>query len=160
MMNKRPLPKVQIYSEEAFHIIMEHEILRSIRYPSPTSLIYLEMTPHGPNEKIPASASSIFETTINLYLRSVDIPARYGTGYLILLPSTNEMGARALCKRLMMIFEKEFETEEGKAVKFLLQVGVASHDGGPTLMKETLIQKAERSLQQPRLDDTNSVGIL
>ncbi|MBK9926642.1 MAG: hypothetical protein IPP66_15305 [Anaerolineales bacterium] len=142
-MNKNSLPKDPIYSEEAFQIIMDHEILRAIRYPSPISLIYLEMTPHTSDEKTPESASSIFETTINSYLRSVDIPVHYGTGYLILLPSTNEAGARAVCKRLLTIFEKEFKTEEGKTVKFSLKIGVASHEGGPTLMKETLIKTAE-----------------
>jgi hypothetical protein len=148
----------QIYSEDAFRILMDYEIIRTIRYPTPISLIYLEMIPHASVGETPRSAYSIFETIINLNLRLVDIPARHGTGYLILLPATNEAGARALCERLLTIFEKEFETEEGKAVKFSLQIGVASHNGGPTLMKEILIQTAETSFQQSRLKGVNKIG--
>ena len=142
------LHKNQIYSEDAFQILMEYEIIRSIRYPTPISLVYLAVTAQTLDGEIPPSAFSIFEMTLNLRLRLVDIPARYETGYLILLPATNEEGARALCERIRGIFEKEFETEEGKAVIFSLRFGIASHAGGPTLMKETLIQAAETSLQQ------------
>jgi hypothetical protein len=159
-MNKTLLHKDQIYGEDAFRILMDYEIIRTIRYPTPISLIYLEMTPHASDGETPRSAFSIFETTINLHLRLVDIPARYGTGYLILLPATNEAGARTLCERLLAIFEKEFETEEGKAVTFSLQIGVASHNGGPTLMKEILIQTAETSLQQSRLKGANTIGTI
>jgi GGDEF domain-containing protein len=77
----------------------------------------------------------------------VDIPTRYGKGYLILLPMTNETGARTVRERLLAIFEKEFETKEGKSVKFSLQIGVASHNGGPTLMKEKLLKTAKLNLQ-------------
>jgi GGDEF domain-containing protein len=121
-------------------------------------LIYLEMTPHASDGKTPQSASSIFETAFNSHLRSVDIPTRHGTGYLILLPTTNEAGARVVCERLLAIFEKEFETKAGKSFKFSLQIGVASHNGGPTLMKETLLQTAETSLRQSRSKGANTIG--
>ena len=147
-MNASHLHENQIYSEAAFNILLEYEIIRSIRYPAPISLVYIEVTTQTLDGEIPTSAFSIFETTLNLRLRLVDIPTRYGTGYLILLPATNETGARVLCKRIRGIFEKEFKMEEGKAVKFALRFGLASHTGGPTLMKETLIQAAEISLQQ------------
>ena len=150
----------QIYSEEVFQILMEYEIIRTIRYPTSISLIYLEMSPHVSDGKTPKSAASIFETALNSRLRSVDIPARHGTGYLILLPNTNEAGTCVLCERLLAVFEKEFELEEGKSVKFLLQIGVASHSGGPTLMKEILLQTAETSLQQSRLKGINTIGTI
>ena len=95
-----------------------------------------------------------------MHLRLVDIPARYGTGYLVLLPATNEAGARTLCDRLLAIFGKEFEMQAGRAVKFALQIGLASHAGGPTLMKEILIQTAETSLQQSRLKGVNTIGTI
>ena len=159
-MDKTPLRKDQIYSEDAFRILMEYEFIRTIRYPTPISLIYLEITPHTADGKTPPSTISIFETAFNSHLRLADIPTRYGTGYLILLPATNEAGARALCERLLAIFEKEFKTEEGKTVKFTLQIGIATHNGGPTLMKETLIQAAETSLGQSRLKGPNTIGTL
>lgn len=159
-MKKTILRKDQIYSEDVFQILVDYEIIRTIRYPAPISLIYLEMTPHTSDGKTPQSASLIFETAFNSRLRAVDIPARYQKGYLILLPATNEAGARVVCERLLAIFDKEFETKEGKSVKFWLQIGVASHNGGPTLMKEALLQTAESGLQQSRLKGTNTIGAI
>jgi len=157
-MKKPILHKDQIYSEDVFQILMDYEIIRTIRYPAPLSLLSLEMTPQVSIGKSPASASSIFETAFNSQLRSVDIPSRNGSGYLILLPTTNEAGARIVCDRFLKGFEKEFETTDGISVKFSLQIGVASHNGGPTLMKEILLQTAETSLKQSRSKGANTIG--
>src|SRR5574341_5246 len=157
-MKKTILYREQLYSEDVFRILMDYEIIRTIRYPAPLSLIHLEMTPHTSDGKTPRSASPIFETALNSRLRSADVPARHGKGYLILLPATNEAGARAVCGRLLAIFDQEFETKEGKSVRFSLQIGVASHDGGPTLMRETLLQTAELGLQRSRSKGVNTIG--
>jgi hypothetical protein len=156
-MKKTPLRKDQFYSWDVFQILMEYEIIRTVRYPTPISLIHLEMKPHASGEKTHPSVPFIFETVINSQLRSVDIPTRYETGYLILLPSTNETGAQTLCERLLTTFNKKFETQDGKSVKFSLQIGITSHNGGPTLMKETLLEAAESGLQQSRLKGVNTI---
>lgn len=157
-MKKPTLHSDQIYSEDVFQILMDYETIRTIRYPAPLSLLSLEMTPQVSIGKSPLSASSIFETAFNSQLRSVDIPSRNGSGYLILLPTTNEAGARIVCDRLLKVFEKEFETTEGISIKFSLQIGIASHDGGPTLMKEILLQTAETSLKKSRSSGANTIG--
>src|SRR5574341_1317768 len=159
-MKKTILYREQLYSEDVFRILMDYEIIRTIRYPAPLSLIHLEMTPHTSDGKTPRSASPIFETALNSRLRSADIPARHGKGYLILLPATNEAGARVVCGRLLAVFAQEFEMKDGKSVKFSLHIGVASHDGGPTLMKEALLQTAESGLRQSRLKGANTVGAI
>jgi len=159
-MNTTPLQKDQLYSWDVFQILMDYEIIRNVRYPTPLSLLYLEMKAHDSNGKTSQSASSVFETSINMQLRSVDIPARHGKGYLILLPATGEAGACSVAERLLRIFNKEFEMKEGPSVKFSLQIGIASHNGGPTLMKEALFQAAELSLQQSRLKGANTIGII
>ena len=156
-MKKTTLRKNQLYSADVFQILMEYEIIRTVRYPTPLALIYLEMMPHTSDGKTSQSAAFIFETTLNSRLRSVDIPTHHEQGYLILLPTTNEVGVLALCERILAIFDQEFETLEGKSVKFSLQIGAASHNGGPTLMKETLLQTAEAGLQQSRLKGANTI---
>ncbi|MBK9926795.1 MAG: GGDEF domain-containing protein [Anaerolineales bacterium] len=146
-MKKDVLLRTQIYNEEIFRILMDYEILRTIRYQTPLSLIYLEMTHQVSDGKDAQSTSSIFETALSSRLRAVDIPTRHEKGYLILLPMTNEDGANTVRNRLLTIFEKEFETNNGKSVKFSLQIGLTSHNGGPTLMKEALLEAAKRNLQ-------------
>ena len=101
----------------------------------------------------------MFETTLNTRLRAADIPTRHGKGYLILLPETDEARARLVCERLLAVFDQEFETKEGKPVKFSLQIGVASHEGGPTVMKDTLLQAAELSLRRSRSKGANTIGV-
>jgi len=159
-MKKTTLRNDQLYSADVFQILMNYEIIRTIRYPAPLSLIYLEMTPRTSIGKTPPSAAIVFETAFNSRLRSVDIPTHYEKGYLILLPTTNEAGAITVCNRLLAIFDQEYETQEGISVRFSLQIGVALHNGGPTLMKETLIQCAEAGLQQSRLQGVNTIGIM
>ena len=146
-MKDNALQRTQLYSEEVFQVLMDYEVIRTIRYTTPLSLVYIEITPQSSNGNTPQSASSIFETAINSRLRSVDIPTRHENGYLILLPMTNEDGARTVRERLLSIFDREYKTEEGKPVKFSLQIGVASHNGGPTLMKEILLQSAKSNIQ-------------
>jgi len=159
-MEKTDLNRDQLYSEDVFQTLMEYEIIRNIRYPTPLSLIYLEMTPHVSDGEIPQSVSFVFETAFNSRLRAVDIPTRHGKGYLILLPATNASGARTVCERLLEIFSREFETKEGKSVKFSLNIGVASQKGGPILMKEALLQAAESGFQQSCLKGANSIVII
>jgi hypothetical protein len=157
-MNKPLLHKDPLYSGDVFQILMEYEIIRTIRYPAPLSLIHLEMTPHVSDGDVPRSAAPIFETAFTSHLRAVDIPARHEPGYLILLPMTNEAGARTVCERLLSVFGTDFRTNDGKPVKFSLQIGVASHNGGPTLMKEILLQTAEAGLRGSRSKGRNTIG--
>lgn len=152
------LQRDQLYSEDVFHILMNYEIIRTIRYPTPLSLIYLEATPHTPDGKIYPAAALLFETTLNTRLRAADIPTRHGKGYWILLPETDAAKARLVCERLLAVFDQEFETKEGKPVRFALQIGVASHEGGPTVMKDTLFQAAELSLRRSRAKGANTIG--
>lgn len=158
-MKQASLQRDQLYSEDVFHILMNYEILRTIRYPTPLSLISLEATPHTPDGKTSPSAILLFETTLNSRLRAADIPTRHAKGYLILLPETTEARARLVCERLLAVFDRELETQEGKPVRFSLQIGVASHSGGPTVMKEALLQAAELSLRRSRAKGANTIGV-
>jgi hypothetical protein len=157
-MKRDTLLRDQLYSEDVFQVLLNYEIIRNIRYPTPLALIHLEMTTSSSNGETPPSAPFLFETILNSRLRAADIPARHGKGYLILLPETDEAGARAICERLLIAFDKEFQTQEGKRVKFLLYMGIAAQSGGPTLMKDVLLQNATLSLQQSRSRGANTIG--
>jgi hypothetical protein len=152
-----PSHKGGLYHENVFQILMDFEIVRSIRYPTPMSLICFEMKYHASGEEEIQSTVSMFETAFCSRLRSVDIPVRHEGKYFILLPMTDEAGALVVCNRLVSIFEDEFRTEHDNFIQYSLHVGVASHKGGATLMKETLIQAAESSLQESRLKGENSI---
>ena len=156
-MKQYPSHKGGLYHENVFQILMDFEIVRSIRYPTPMSLICFEMKYHASGEEEIQSVVSIFETAFCSRLRSVDIPVRREEKYFILLPMTDEAGALIVCDRLVSIFKDEFKTEKDNFIQYSLHIGVASHKGGVTLMKEILIQAAESRLQESHLKGENSI---
>jgi len=146
-----------LYYENIFKILMDFEIVRSIRYPAPMSLICFGMKYHASGPEEFRSVVSIFENAFCSRLRLADIPVRHEEIYFILLPMTDQAGALAVCNRLVSIFKDEFKTEQDNFILFTLHIGVASHKGGPTIMKEMLIQAAESALQESRLKGENSI---
>jgi len=156
-MNKSLSRKGGLYHENIFKILMDFEIVRSIRYPAPMSLICFEMEYHASGPEELQSVVSIFENAFCSRLRSADIPVRHEEKYFILLPMTDQAGALVVCNRLVSIFEDEFRTEQDNLIQFTLHIGVASHKGGPKIMKEMLIQAAESALQESRLKGENSI---
>jgi hypothetical protein len=89
----------EVYSTEVFEILFQYEVSRSKRYPAPLSLLQIESTPSALSEDELQNASAIFAAKINSHIRSVDIPSKIGNSLKVLLPTTDEAGARAVCER-------------------------------------------------------------
>jgi GGDEF domain-containing protein len=85
----------------------------------------------------------------------VDITSAAGSEFRVLLPATNSAGAGTVCERLISIFRNKFETDFG-AVAFSIQIGAASHNGGPSLSTEGMFQNAEAALKQSKLKGSNT----
>lgn len=137
----------EVYSSDVFEILFEYEISRSQRYPTPISLLQIETTPSAISEESLQNASAIFTTKINSHIRSVDIPSMISNHLYILLPTTNEAGARTVCERLVSIFKNKVDD----SLAFSLQIGASSHSGGSSLTGELLKQKADDALIQSKL---------
>jgi len=137
----------EVYSSDVFEILFEYEASRSQRYPTPLSLLQIEMTPSAVSEEALQRASSVFTTKINSHIRSVDIPSLNGNRLYILLPTTDEAGTRAVCERLLSIFKNKVDD----SLAFSLQIGASNHPGGSSLTGEFLKQKADEALAQSKL---------
>ncbi len=137
----------EVYSSDVFEILFEYEVSRSQRYPTPLSLLLIEMTPSAISEESLQKASSIFTAKINSHIRSVDIPSLTGNHLYILLPTTDEAGARTVCERLLSIFKNKVDD----SLAFSLQIGVSANSGGSSLTSEFLKQKADEALAQSKL---------
>ena len=157
-MKNNTLSGDDIYNSDVFKILFDYEITRSQRYPSPMALLQIEMTPSALNTDLLASASAVFITALNSHLRSVDIASKYGDNFRILLPNTNEHGARAVCERLVSVYRNEFNVPSG-TIAFSLQIGASTHNGGPEMSAEDLTRKAEEALKQSRLKGPNTYVI-
>ncbi len=136
----------EVYSPEVFEVLFQYEVSRSKRYPAPLSLLEIEMTPSALSEDALQKAPAIFAAKINSHIRSVDIPSQAGNRLNILLPTTDEAGARNICERLLSIFKNKVDN----SLTFSLQIGASSHPGGSALSEEFLQQKAEEALAQSK----------
>ena len=149
----------EIYNSDVFQILYEYEVSRSKRYPAPLTLLKIEMTPSALNDELLGAASTIFASALNAHIRSVDIPSKAGNLYSMLLPASDEHGARAVCERLLSVFKNKFDVANG-AIAFSLHIGATTHSGGPTISSESIIQKAEEALKQSKLKGPNTYIIL
>jgi hypothetical protein len=149
-----------VYNSDVFQILMEYEISRSKRYPTPLTLLQIEVTPSALNAEALSAAPSIFSTALNAHLRSVDIPSKAGNIFTLLLPNSDRHGAQAVCERLLSVFKNKFETSSGSSVTFSLHIGVTTHPGGPTISSEGVLQKAEEALKQSGAKGANTYVFL
>lgn len=146
----------EIYSEDVFNVLIEYEISRSNRYPSPISILKLEMIPTALDEAAMRAAPGIFASALNAHLRSVDIPSGVRNRFRVLLPTTEANGARAVCERIISVFRSKFTTKEGSSVAFSVNIGAASHPGGSSLTRELLDDQSETALKQSKLKGANT----
>lgn len=158
-MKKKDSHDDEVYSSDVFRILAEYEISRSTRYPTPLSLLQIEMTPVASNENALQAASAVFISALNSHLRSVDITSAAGSEFRVLLPATNSAGAGTVCERLLSIFRNKFETDFG-SVAFSIQIGAASHIGGPALTAAGMFQNIEEALKQSKLKGSNTYVLI
>lgn len=150
----------EMYTSDVFQILFDYEVSRCKRYPSPLTLIQLEMTPTAISTNALMAASGIFSSALNTHLRSVDIPSKTGNIFTLLLPNSDKHGAQAVCERLLSVFRKKFETPEGDSIVFSIYIGATTHDGGPTITSSSVLQKAEEARKQSKLKGTNTYVFL
>lgn len=150
----------EVYSTEVFEILFQYEVSRSKRYPAPLSLLQIESTPSALSEDELQNASAIFAAKINSHIRSVDIPSKTGNSLKVLLPTTDEAGARAVCERLLSIFKNKVSGKNNETLAFSVQIGASSHPGGSSLSEEFLLQKVEEALAQSKLKGPHTYVLL
>ncbi|MBI3161979.1 MAG: diguanylate cyclase [Chloroflexi bacterium] len=156
-------PQIQhsddIYSIDVFNVLFDYEVTRSRRYPSPLTLLKIEMTPTAIDSALLANAASVFIAALNSHLRSVDISAKEKNIYHILLPASDENVARIVCERLLSVFKNKIDIADS-ALAFTLQIGATSHGGGAGISGPTLFQNADEALKQSKLKGPNTYIIL
>ena len=149
----------EVYTEDVFEVLLEYEISRTNRYPSPLSLLYIEIAPSGLKDASLGGASKVFTSALNRHLRSVDIPSGSGNEYKVLLPTTSSNGLRSVCERLLSIFKSKFNAPDGSSIAFSLNIGAASHVGGKSLTREYLFENAQSALKKSKLKGPNTYVI-
>ena len=159
-MKKIPSLNGDMYSNDVFQILFDYEVSRCKRYPAPLTLIQLEMTSTAVSAEALSAAPGIFSTALNTHLRSVDIPSKAGNIFTLLLPNSDKHGAHAVCERLLSVFRNKFETPDGESIVFSLVIGATTHNGGPTITSEGVLQKAVEARKQCQQKGANTFVFL
>lgn len=149
----------EVYSTDVFEILFDYEITRVKRNPAPMALLHIEITSTASNEETAQAAPTVFVTALNTHLRSVDIPSTAGRDFRVLLPSTDEPGARTVCERLLSVFKNSFATPNG-SVAFTLQIGIVACAAGVELSMSDISQRAKDAVKQSRLKGPNTFVVV
>src|SRR5215204_1419079 len=118
--------EIELYTIEAFKILLEHEVHKSHRYGDSLTLVDLivEAEPASPETQHSAEIFAI--SALNIHLRNVDIPCKQSNEFLILMPATGSPGARTACERLKKRMASIPQAEETAAFKLSVFVGMAT----------------------------------
>jgi PleD family two-component response regulator len=142
-----PSNEIQLYNREVFEVLLEYEINRSQRYPSPISLLNVLIIPSQQAPKSQQTMDAEISAQLNSHLRSADIPTKLGDQYLILLPTTDERGGRSVCERILSVFKGLLRSETGAMFSVSVFIGIAFHPGGADLSSAILKQQAASALK-------------
>ena len=146
-MKKDPSNDIQLYNREVFEVLLEYEINRSQRYPSPVCLINLLIIPSQQTSESQQAMEVEISAQLNSHLRTVDIPTKIGDLYLILLPTTDERGGRSVCERILSVLKGLLRSEAGVMFSVSVFIGIAFHPGGADLSSIVLKQHAASALK-------------
>lgn len=139
-----------LYEEEVFKLLADYELSRAQRYPSPVSMLHISLNLDQATPVIAVTLKQLFTGALNTNLRVSDIPAQYGNDFFILMPSTDEIGAQAVSRRLIARLRGTRNFADGNMFKFVINIGIATHPGGYGVSAENLLQQAESALQEAK----------
>lgn len=158
-MNKKLSVVGEIHTEDVFKVILDYEIGRAKRYPTPMSLLCIEIVPTASSQETLQTASNLFAFALNKYMRSADIPCVNGREFKILLPATDQDGLHSTCERMLSTFSQEFETEDGNTITFALYIGGVTQTDEETLSRNELLDKGQSALNQSKQKGVNTYVI-
>lgn len=142
--------EIELYSLDSFKTLLNHEVHRSRRYREPLTLVHIaiEADPATPDAQHSAEVFTI--NILNLQLRETDIPCLTSSDFVVLLPSTDEQGARVACLRLEELFRGNPQPFDRVSFKLSAFIGATSAIANKPLTGERLMQQAERAMQHTR----------
>lgn len=158
-MNKKLSVIGDIHTEDVFNLILDYEVARAMRYPTPMALMCIEIVPRSNNLETLQAASNLFVSALDQYIRSADIPCVIDKEIMIMLPATNQSGLLSTCERMLSIFKQEFESEDGHEITFDLYIGGTAQKGGGDLSRSKLLESSQSALLESKLKGINTYVI-
>jgi hypothetical protein len=141
-----------LYAYEVFEVLLNYEISRTKRYPSPLTLIHLALaTEHQPPE-FKKQAQEAMTNLLNRTLRVSDVPTHYNDDFLILLPATDDEGGRAVAERSLGHYRTTQSLSTGRlSAKRNAYLGITTENGSAILSAQQLMAQAAVAMNEARL---------
>ncbi|GAB4256084.1 sensor domain-containing diguanylate cyclase [Deferrisoma sp.] len=155
-------PLTGLWNRRAFLDRLTAELSRARRYPSPLALLLADVDHfkrvndrhgHPAGDQVLRAVAG----TLRSLARETDHVARYGgEEFAILLPNTDETGARALAERIRKALEAEEIPWEGRTLRVTASLGLGvAQEGDDT--PDALISRADQALYAAKETGRNRV---
>lgn len=145
-----------LYNSRFFHQLLERELKFVDRYQSTLSIVFLDLDRFKPvnDEHGHLRGSRVLREVgflVRSAVRDTDYPARYGGDeFVVVLPQTDEQGARLMVERLQRTIEGHvFLQEEGINVRLGASAGAATYPS-EAASKEALIRLADERMYRDK----------
>jgi diguanylate cyclase (GGDEF)-like protein len=141
------------YNRRAFYHLAEMEILRSRRFNRPFSVAYFDVDNFKEtNDHLGHHAGDSllcdFTNIINASTRETDLLARLGGDeFVILLPETDETGARKVINKLQLALSERWASDHSPQT---VSIGVISFNSVPNTVDEILLQ-TDRAMYEAKV---------
>lgn len=145
-------PLTEIYNRRIFFDVANREIVRSIRYHNPFSIVMIDLDrlkQVNDNYGHPAGDAIIRESVkiIKANLREIDTFSRYGGDeFIILLPETGLVGGQKVANRIMEAGDSTFFTFKDFEIPVAFSAGVAEFEFDGDHDIDDVIARADKEL--------------
>lgn len=136
-----------VYNKYVFNVLMQHEISRTRRYPTPITLIHIALVQKDMPPENLDKAKTVVAYILNRFLRGADVPAQDGDSFFVLLPQTDLDGGKIVAARLLTRLDDPQIGADGLPFKPNACIGLTWHPGGDSLTTERLFQEAGQAVQ-------------
>ncbi len=139
-----------LYPFETFETLFKYEIARALRYPSALTLLNISLDIQGNPLQDRERAGQIMTDLLNKSLRISDVPTQHNDEFLVLLPATDEQGARTVADRILGRFRNTQQLPAGGLFRMNAFIGIASQHGDQPISAEQLMGEAAAAMQEAR----------
>jgi len=140
-----------LYTYETFEILLNYEITRVKRYPSPLTLMHLALTTENTTPDFMKQAHVAMTNLLERTLRISDVPAHYKDDFLILLPSADGDAAHAVADRILGQFRTTQSFATGRlSPKRNAYLGATTHNGSDITSDKQLLAEAAIAMNEAR----------
>lgn len=139
-----------IFTQDVFEVLINYEISRVQRYPSPLALLHIALASGGFSADLQKKSRDALTNLLNRTLRVSDVPAHLGEEFLVLLPATDEIGARAVADRILGHFRTTQNLATGRLQTLNAYIGVTCRGAGTASSAQELMAEASVAMNEAR----------